>query len=250
MPSPEAAIRTIIVDDEQLARTVVREHLAHHPEVEILAECPNGFDAVKVIGETRPDLVFLDIQMPKLDGFEVLELIDHVPAIIFVTAYDRYALKAFEVHAVDYLLKPFNRERFEEALTMAKQRIGKPDPASLSDIVTEARAAHKPLERVLIKEGSSIKVLPIDAIDYVEAQDDYVAFKSGGKLHLKQQRMAELESLLDASRFVRIHRSYILNIDRLARLEPYAKESRMAVLKDGTQLPVSRSGYDKLKQYL
>lgn len=250
MPSPEAVIRTVIVDDEQLARTVVREHLADHSEVEILAECPNGFDAVKVIGETRPDLVFLDIQMPKLDGFEVLELIDHVPAIIFVTAYDRYALKAFEVHAVDYLLKPFNRERFEEALTRAKQRIGEADSASFSDIITKARAAHKPLERVLIKEGSSVKVLPIDAVDYVEAQDDYVAFKSGGKLHLKHQRMAELESLLDPSRFVRVHRSYILNIDRLARLEPYAKESRMAVLKDGTQLPVSRSGYDKLKEHL
>ncbi len=250
MASGQTAIRTVIVDDEQLARSVVREHLVSHPEVDILAECPNGFDAVKVIGETEPDLVFLDIQMPKLNGFEVLELLDRIPAIIFVTAYDHYALRAFEVHAVDYLLKPFNRQRFEEALTRAKERIGKKDTASVSDLVAEVRSAHKPLERVLIKDGASVRVLPVETIDYVEAQDDYVAFKSGGKLHLKQQRMAELESLMDPARFVRIHRSYILNIDRLARLEPYAKESRMAILKDGTQLPVSRSGYDKLKQYL
>lgn len=249
MPSPQSAIRTVIVDDEQLARSVVREHLAVHPEIQVLAECPNGFDAVKVINERKPDLVFLDIQMPKLNGFEVLEVIDHIPAIVFVTAYDRYALKAFEVHAVDYLLKPFTKERFEEALGRAKERIGKGNEA-VSRVASEARETLKPLERVLVKEGSTVRVLPVDSIDYVEAQDDYVAFKSGGKLHLKHQRMAELESLLDASRFIRIHRSYILNIDRLARLEPSAKESRIAILKDGTQLPVSRAGYEKLKEYL
>lgn len=243
-------IRAVIVDDEQLARNIVREHLASHPEIEILGECTNGFEAVKLITEKKPDLLFLDIQMPKLTGFEVLELAEHNPAVIFVTAYDQFALKAFEVHAVDYLLKPFTQERFEESLRRAKELIDKHDTRSLTELVAEVRSKSRPLERVLIKEGSTVRVLPVDTIDFVEARDDYAAFRSGGKVYLKQQRLAELETLLDQARFVRIHRSYILNLDRLAKLEPYAKDSRMAVLKDGTKLPVSRSGYEKLRQLL
>ena len=250
MPDQPHPIRAVIIDDEQLARAIVREHLSSHPEIQILGECANGFEAVKLVTEQNPDLLFLDIQMPKLTGFEVLELLDRKPAVIFVTAYDQYALKAFEVHAIDYLLKPFTRERFEEALLQAKSLVNRQDTQQVSSLVSEVRSNNKPLERVLIKEGSTVRVLPVDSIDYIAAQDDYAAFKSAGKLYLKQQRLGELETLLDPTRFVRIHRSYILNIDRLAKLEPYAKDSRMAVLKDGSRLPVSRSGYDKLKQFL
>lgn len=244
------AIRAIIVDDEELARSVVREHLDAHPEVEIVAECANGFDAVKAITELKPDLVFLDIQMPKLNGFEVLELIDHYCAVIFVTAYDQYALKAFEVHAADYLLKPFSKERFEQALQHARRQIGRNTPARRPKFLAELKAHTQPLERILVREGSKVHVIPVDSIDYIEAQDDYVSIRTEGKSHLKQERLANLETSLDPKRFVRIHRSFILNIDRLAKIELYAKDSRVALLKNGTQLPISRTGYEKLKALL
>src|SRR3989304_5952890 len=190
MPAIPQNLTAIIVDDEQLARAVVREHLSSHPEIEISAECANGFEAGKQISDLKPDLLFLDIQMPKLNGFEVLELIDHTPAVIFVTAYDHYALKAFDVHAVDYLLKPFTRERFEEALQRAVSHVGQAD-SSVQDLVRKVR--NQPLERVLIKEGATVRVLAADTIDYVEAQDDYIAFHVGGKQFLKHQPLAELE---------------------------------------------------------
>ncbi len=250
MNSSRPKIRTLIVDDESLARSVVREHLLPHADIEILAECANGFEAVKVLAEQKPDLLFLDIQMPKLNGFEVLEVSEHTPAVVFVTAYDQFALQAFEVHAVDYLLKPFSKERFEAALARTKERISTPSPNPVSRLLEEVRNNSKPLERILIKEGSAVRVIPSDSIDFIEGQDDYAAIRSGGKSHLKHQRLADLESLLDQSTFVRIHRSYILNISRLAKLETYAKDSKMAVLKDGTQLPVSKTGYDKLKKLL
>lgn len=243
-------IRVLIVDDESLARSVVREHLMPHSDVEIVAECANGFEAVKALAELKPDLLFLDIQMPKLNGFEVLEVSDHTPAVIFITAYDQFALQAFDVHAIDYLLKPFSKERFEDALSRAKERITAKSPNPISHLLEQVRDNSKPLERILIKEGSAVRVIPSDSIDYIEGQDDYAAIRSGGKSHLKHQRLTELESLLDQTTFVRIHRSYILNISRLAKLEPYAKDSKMAVLKDGTQLPVSKSGYEKLKKLL
>jgi two-component system LytT family response regulator len=188
--------------------------------------------------------------MPKLDGFEVLELVDQHPAVIFVTAYDQYAVRAFEVHAVDYLLKPFGKERFDEALALARQKIARRESVPLSDVVAAARPKDLPLERLLVRDGSRVHVIAVEKLDFVEAQDDYVALKSEGKTHLKQQRLSELEALLDPKRFVRIHRSYILNVERLARLELYAKDSRMAILKDGTKLPVSRAGYEKLKESL
>jgi len=243
-------IRALIVDDESLARSVVREHLLPHSDIEILAECTNGFEAVKVLAELKPDLLFLDIQMPKLNGFEVLEVSDYTPAVIFVTAYDQFALQAFEVHAVDYLLKPFNKERFEEALSRARERIATRAPNPVSYLLEEVRNNSRPLERILIKEGSAVRVIPSDTIDYIEGQDDYAAIRSAGKSHLKHQRLGDLEALLDQTTFVRIHRSYILNLGRLAKLETYAKDSKMAILKDGTQLPVSKSGYEKLKKLL
>jgi two-component system LytT family response regulator len=243
-------LRVAIVDDEDLARAILREYLAGHPDVEIVAECANGFEAVKAVGECRPDLLFLDIQMPKLNGFEVMELIEPAPPVIFTTAYDRYALRAFEVHAVDYLLKPFSAQRLAQALELARQKSGQADPAPVAELLQDVRKHNKPLERILIRDGSKVHVIPVEKIDYFEAQDDYVGIKTGGKEHLKQETLGNLEELLDQGRFIRIHRSYILNIERLARLDLYAKDSRIAILQDGTRLPVSRSGYSRLKPLL
>ena len=242
-------IRTVIVDDEEPARLVLREFLSEHDDIKIIAECANGFDAVKAITESKPDLVILDIQMPKLNGFEVLELIEQQPSIIFATAFNQFAVKAFEVHAVDYLLKPFSKERLAEALDHAKGHVRKKS-LPLQALASAAGMKVTPLERILVKDGSKVYVIPVDKIDYIEAQDDYVAIKSDGKTHLKQERMAELEKELDAAKFVRVHRSYILNLERIARIELYAKDSRMAILKDGTKLLISRAGYDKLKGLL
>lgn len=238
------SLRTIIVDDEDLARGFLREMLASHGDIEVLAECANGFEAVKAIGEYRPDLLFLDVQMPKLDGFEVLELIDPGPVVIFVTAYDQYAMRAFDAHAVDYLLKPFSRDRFEMALERARLRLG--EHRLPFDFAPAARPPEQQPQRIVVKDGPRVHVIPIDKLDYVEAQDDYVALHSLGKSYLKQLPIASLEALLDASRFVRIHRSAIVNLERVARIEPYGKESRIAILTDGTRLPVSRAGYARL----
>jgi len=244
------SLRIVVVDDEPLARAVVREYVAAHPGVEIVAECANGFEAVKAASELSPDLMFLDVQMPKLSGFEVLELIGRSVPVVFTTAYDQYALTAFEVHAIDYLLKPFSAERFAEALTRARERLAAREGMAVEALVDANRTNQTPLERVLIRDGSKVHVLTVDRIDYVEAQDDYVAFHSDGKSYLKDQTLAAVEGLLDPARFVRIHRSYLLNIERIARVELYAKDSRIAILRDGAKLPVSRAGYARLAKLL
>jgi two-component system LytT family response regulator len=236
-------LRAVIVDDEELARGYLRELLREHTEIRIAAECANGFEAVKAIGESPPDLLFLDVQMPKLDGFEVLELIDPGPAVIFTTAYDQYAIRAFDAHAADYLLKPFDAERFERALERAKTRLGERRPTA--DLGVARPPGQRP-ERIVVKDGTRVHVIPLDKLDYAEAQDDYVALHSGGKQYLKQQPIASLEATLDPARFVRIHRSAIVNLERVARIEPYGKESRLAILTDGARLPVSRAGYARL----
>jgi two-component system LytT family response regulator len=228
-------LRAVIVDDEELARAYLREMLQSHPEIELVAECANGFEAVKAVNDLSPDLLFLDVQMPKLDGFEVLELIDADLAVIFVTAYDQYAMRAFDAQAIDYLLKPFSAERFDRAVERAKGRTGKQRPA-----------APRQVDRMVVRDGAKIHVIPLDKLDYAEAQDDYVSLHSEGKSYLKQQPLGALEAMLDAARFVRIHRSAIVNLERVARIEPYAKDSRVAILADGTRLPVSRSGYARL----
>jgi two-component system LytT family response regulator len=243
-------LRIVIVDDEPLARTAVREYAAADPLIEVAAECANGFEAVKAVSELKPDLVLLDVQMPKLDGFEVLELLGRDQPIVFITAYDQYALRAFEVHAVDYLLKPFSAERFQEAMARARERLRAKVPTEIEAIVREARPRTGYAERVLIRDGANVHVLAVDKIDYVEAQDDYVAFKSEGKQYLKDQTLAAVEASLDPSRFVRVHRSFVLNVERIAKVELYAKDSRMAILRDGTRLPVSRAGYTRLQQLL
>jgi two-component system LytT family response regulator len=247
-------IRAVIVDDEELARQVLREFVAAHSEIELIAECANGFEAVKIVTEQKPDLMFLDIQMPKLDGFEVLELIGTDTAVVFVTAYDSYAIKAFEVHAVDYLLKPFGADRFEASLKRAKERLaGKLPEAttpSASDLAVAARPPAQFLDRIAVRDGTRVFIIPVAKLEYAEAQDDYVALAAEGKKHLKQQTISSLESALDPTRFMRIHRSYIVNLERVARVEPYGKDSHVAVLANGTQLPVSRAGYARLRAFL
>jgi two-component system LytT family response regulator len=246
-------IRTMIVDDEDLARQVLREFLSQHPEIEIVAECANGFQAVKSASELEPDLLFLDIQMPKLDGFEVLELIGANHAIIFVTAYDTFAIRAFEVHAVDYLLKPVSPERFKAALRRAEERLsGKTPsaPVAAMELAASARPPLQYLDRIPVRDGTSVFIIPVAKLDYAEAQDDYVALVSGGKKHLKQQTISSLESALDPSRFLRIHRSYIVNLERVIKIEPFGKDTHVAVLPGGVQLPVSRAGHARLRAFL
>jgi len=244
-------MRVLIVDDEHLARALLREYLSSHPDVDIVGECANGFEAVKAIGELDPELVFLDIQMPKLDGFEVVELAGSKPHYVFATAYDQYALKAFEVHAIDYLLKPFSRERLAQALAHARLR--RPESAQagqLQAVVQDAAQRRGYLERILIKDGTRVHVVATSSVDHIEAQDDYVQVSAAGKAWLKNQRMSELEAQLDPQVFIRIHRSWIVNVGAIARIEPASKDNYCAVLKDGTRLPISRSGYQKVRELM
>jgi two-component system LytT family response regulator len=242
------------VDDEELARMLVREFLGAHPEVTVVGECANGFEAVKAVAELSPDILFLDVQMPKLDGFEVLEVIEPPPAVVFVTAYDQYALRAFEVHAVDYLLKPFSKERFDAALERAETRARSSAPAEAPGVRPTAMAAaaraERLLSRVAVKDGTRVTVIPVEKIDFVKSDDDYVLVRSQGKEHIKQQTLTSLEAQLDPARFVRIHRSYLLNMEMLARLETTVTGAPVAVLSDGTRLPVSRTGAARLRVLL
>ncbi|MFL6675066.1 MAG: LytR/AlgR family response regulator transcription factor [Massilia sp.] len=241
-------MRVLIVDDEHLARAVLREHLAEHPGIEILGECANGFEAVKAIAELEPDLVFLDIQMPRLDGFEVAELVGDKTRYVFVTAFDQFALRAFEIHAIDYLLKPFSPERLAQALAHARLRVG--SPPRMQALLGEAAQRHKPVERVLIRDGARVHVVAAADIEHIEAQDDYVQITAAGRRYLKSQPLSELESQLDPATFLRIHRSWIVNIGAIRRIEPSGKDSHCAVLDGGVTLPISRSGYQKVRDLI
>jgi two-component system LytT family response regulator len=245
-----AAIRVLIVDDEEPARTLLREVLSGEPDVEVVGEAANGFEAVRLASELQPDAAFLDIEMPKLSGFEVAELLGPEVAIVFVTAYDRFAVKAFEIHAADYVLKPYRVERLREALRRARELASsgrRPDPAA---VAAAARPEGKYAERVVVRDGREIRVFPLDAIDALEAEDDYVAVRSGGRKYLKLQTLAALAATLDPARFVRVHRSFVVNLDRVTRIEPFAKNSQVAVLSDGSRVPVSREGQARLKAAL
>jgi two-component system LytT family response regulator len=253
-PKPEP-IRAVIADDEVLARRYLAELLDPLPEIELVAECKNGFDTIKAISELEPDIVFLDIQMPKLDGFEVVELIDRPIAVIFVTAYDEYAVRAFDAHAVDYLLKPFTKERLCQSIEKARRRIDSivrpggldPSPAALK---AAARPAERYLSRVVIKEGDGVVILSEDDIDYIRAEDDYVSIHSDGRCWLKLQTISSLARSLNPKKFVRIHRSAIANIDRIARIERQTKDRRAAEMNDSAKLPISRSGRKRLEEAL
>jgi len=239
-----------MADDEQLARRVLREHLNAEPDIEIVAECSNGFEAVKAVNEQRPDLVFLDVQMPKLDGFEVLELIETPSAVVFITAFDQYAMRAFDAAAVDYLLKPYSAERFRAALDRVRTRLRESRPLGppAADLKLAARAPGEYIERIVVKDGPRVHVIPTGKLDYVEAQDDYVALRSEGRLWLKQQTISSLEAALDPRRFVKLHRSYIVNVEKISRLDANTKDTWLAILVDGTKIPVSRGGYTRFRE--
>ncbi len=240
----------MIVDDEEPARALLREYLGRAGGVEIVGECRNGFEAVKAVNDLRPDLLFLDIQMPKLNGFEVLELLGRDVAVVFATAFDEHAIRAFEVNAVDYILKPVSPGAREGRARPGAPARRRPRPDAGRRARRRDAARGRPASRIVVRQGARVHVIPADKLDFAEAQDDYVSLRSEGKSYLKQQTLGDLEASLDPTRFVRIHRSYLLNLDRLARIDTEGGEPKAVVLHDGTRLPLSRSGYGRLKGML
>ena len=244
MTSP-LRLRALIVDDEDLARRLIREYLQGHADIDIVGECENGLDAVKQIVALQPDLVFLDIQMPRLTGLEVLELTGRRAGVIFTTAYDEHAIKAFELHAVDYLLKPFSKARFDDALARARA-LHAPAPGTPAlDALVARRTA--PLERILIRDREQVHVIAVEQVECIEAQGDYLAIHADGKCHLKPQRISEIEEQLDATRFLRVHRSFIISLAHLQAIERPGPDRHAARLRSGKRVPISRSGYEKLR---
>ncbi|MEX2235527.1 MAG: response regulator [Cyclobacteriaceae bacterium] len=238
-------IKTVLIDDEPLARSIVSEYLKSYPEFQIVQECNDGFEGVKAIAQHKPDLIFLDIQMPKINGFEMLELLDETPGVIFTTAFDEYAIKAFEAQAVDYLLKPFSKDRFDKAMgKWLQQRQG----------VTPSvpREIHQPEEsnRIVVKEGSNIRIIPAAEIIYLEAYDDYVKIFTAKEMFLKKKTMSFYEQTLNSSQFIRVHRSYMIQLSQITRIEPLEKDTHLAILKTGVKIPLSKTGYAKLKSVL
>ncbi|MCP4456977.1 MAG: response regulator [Cytophagales bacterium] len=245
-------VRVLVVDDEHLAREIIRSFIDKDDDVELIGECSDGFDGFRMINELKPDLVFLDVMMPKLTGFEMLELLEDPPVMIFSTAYDEYAIKAFEKNAIDYLLKPYSQERFAEALEKAKNMVASREEGNskLSTLVSDNKGTTELLSRVAVKTGSKIHIVSVDKIKYLEAQDDYVKLYTEEGNFLKQNTMKYYESHLPPDDFMRIHRSYIVRVKEISRLELIGKDSHVAQLHDGTQLAVSRSGYANLKEVL
>lgn len=245
-------IKCLVIDDEPLARSIVCDYLQDYSNIELVQECGNGFEGVKAIMQHQPDLVFLDIQMPKINGFEMLELVEAVPGVIFTTAFDEYAIKAFEANAVDYLLKPFTKERFDTALKKWFQQQQLPasntKPASALEEVT----AKQPEEqtRIVVKVNNDIRIIPVQDLLYLEAYDDYVKIHTAYGCFLKKKTMGYYEKTLEPSQFVRVHRSYIIALSQLTRIEPLEKENHVALLKNGTRVPLSKTGYSKLKAVL
>jgi two-component system LytT family response regulator len=245
-------MRVILIDDEPLARMIVAEYLQSYPQLRVVEECNNGFEGVKAIGKHKPDLIFLDIQMPKINGFEMLELLDKPPSVIFTTAFDEYALRAFEAHAVDYLLKPFTKERFDKALQrwMEQRSNTEANTARTTALLEAAAQSPAQQDRIVVKSGSKIAIIPVHDVQYLEAYDDFVKIHTGQGMFIKNKTMQYFEQLLDSRLFVRVHRSYILQVQQITRIDPYQKDSYMAVLRTGTQIPVSRTGYARLKEVL
>lgn len=244
-------MKVVIIDDEPLARSIVAEYLSKHPDLEVVAECNDGFEGVKAIAQHQPDLIFLDVQMPKINGFEMLELIEHPPAVIFTTAFDEYAIKAFESLAVDYLLKPFSPDRFDKAIQKWRQQTPEVHSKPVQALM-EAGAVVQPEEgqRIVVKTGNAIKIIPIHEVKFLEAYDDYVKIHTRDGFHLKKKTMAYFEKILSPSDFVRVHRSYMINLKELTRIEPMEKDSFIVRLRSGEQVPVSKSGYSRLKEVL
>lgn len=245
-------IRTLIIEDEAPARTLLRKFLEGFEEIDVIGECADGFSGLKVINETQPDLIFLDIQMPKLTGFELLELLENLPEVVFTTAYDEYAIKAFDLNAVDYLMKPFSKQRLRQAVDKVIERFklrlsAKP---KIEKLIEHVHAKNKSLERVVVKSGSKIHIIPVDQIEHIEAQDDYVFIYSPEGRFLKKETMQSIEQNLPAEQFIRVHRSHIVNIRQIQRLEQYGKENYLLILKNGNQVGVSKSRIKDLKKEL
>ena len=243
-------MKVIIIDDKPLARSIVKEYLQKHPQCELMQECNDGFEGLKAIQQHQPDLIFLDIQMPKINGFEMLELIEQPPAVIFTTAFDEYAIKAFEAHAIDYLLKPFSQDRFDKVLQKWKDQKNSPQKESTQELLETASLSPAQNQRIVIKDGSKIKIIPVHDVFYLEAADDYVKIHTKDGYFLKNKTMNHFEQALDKQHFVRSHRSYIVNVQQITRIDPYEKDNHVAVLRSGAKVPVSRSGYGKLKSIL
>lgn len=243
-------IRTIIVEDEELARNLLKTFLKSIDSVELIGECENGFEGVKAINDLKPDLVFLDIQMPKISGFELLELLEHKPHIIFATAYDQYAIKAFEFNAADYLLKPYSKERLAEAIDKVSERISAKGTAS--DVAEKISNYPKEeyLDRIVVKDRHKIHIIPVDQIRYIESMDDYVMIYTNEGRYIKQKTMKYLENSLEPRNFIRIHRSYIVKVEEIHEIQQYEKESYIVILHDKTKLKVSKTGYKNLKEVL
>jgi two-component system LytT family response regulator len=248
MSADSSKLSVIIVDDEPLARSVVKEYLSSYDDIDIIQECGDGFEGVKAIANHSPDLIFLDIQMPKINGFEMLELIDKPPAVIFTTAFDEYAMQAFETNAIDYLLKPFSKERFDKALQKWRSQNSKTD--NMSPLLEEVVKQPEERNRVVVKVGSAIKILPVQDIFYIEAYDDYVKIHTKDGFHLKKKTMNFYENALNKDQFVRVHRSYIISLQQLTKIEIKEKDAYVAKMKDGTIVPMSKSGYSRLKEIL
>jgi two-component system, LytTR family, response regulator len=243
-------IKVIIIDDEPLAREIIKSYLLEHAEIQVIAECADGFEGLKSIQQHRPDLIFLDIQMPKLTGFEMLELLEELPVVIFSTAYDEFALKAFEMSAADYLLKPYSKSRFSEALLKGIDRYHQRSTQSEREVVQQWRENPETLERIVLRMGAKIIIVSVDKVDMFSAEDDYVGIHTEGKKYLKQMTMKALEDRLPPKAFVRVHRSHIVAVKSIHRLEAYSKDSYLAVLHTGEKVPVSRTGYQALRQAL
>jgi len=244
-------IKSVIIDDEPLARSIVKEYLQDDKDIEVMQECGDGFEGVKAIMQHKPDIVFLDIQMPKITGFEMLELIDFPVSVIFTTAFDEYAIKAFEAHAIDYLLKPFSKDRFNKALKKWKEQHNNAEPKQNTTALLEN--THKQPEeqnRVVVKNGNNIKIIPVHDIHYLEAYDDYVKIFTKDGYSLKKKTMNYFEQSLNADQFVRVHRSYIVQVQQITKIEALEKDSHIALLKTGVKVPLSKTGYTKLKSVL
>lgn len=242
--------KAIIIDDEPLSREIIKAYLKNFPEVELVQECGDGFEGVKAIQQHQPDLIFLDIQMPKITGFEMLELIEQKPAVIFITAFDSFAIKAFEANAVDYLLKPVAEDRFRTAILKWKSNLVPANPEPVEKVLTTMATSNAQNSRVVVKTGAKVKIIPVHEIQYLEADDDFVKITTAEGQFLKNKTMQFYEDSLDPMQFVRVHRSYIVSVQQITRIDPYQKETHMAVLRNGKQIPVSKTGYGKLKSIL
>jgi two-component system LytT family response regulator len=243
-------MKVIIIDDEPLARSLVKEYLQQYPQIAVVEECNDGFEGIKAIQQYQPDLIFLDIQMPKINGLEMLELVEQPPPVIFTTAFDDYALKAFETHAVDYLLKPFSKERFDKALEKFLGQLSAQQQKANIQTLLQSVELPAQSERIVVKNAGHIRIIPVVDIHYLEAADDYVKIHTREGVFLKNKTMSFFESSLPVAQFVRTHRSYIVNIQEITRIDPYEKENHLAILKAGAKVPVSKGGYGKLREVL